>query len=197
MKDSDVDAWLKGARGIPERATEYWDTFSPRVIAQLRTPGEQDRPTGTRWRVLLAAQIALAVVILAFGFLLGRRQEEAAGARASLRSERLLREVQAFFPKRVRAIVADEKGVHLILSDLPDIPATRPVWVEIEARGLRRTAVTFDGQVLPIADDAVRVRIDPHGDLTLAGHHVSWSSREPDKVTSGWHIRAEVLPFTL
>jgi len=199
MKNNDDDDWLKGASAVPEPPREYWEAFPQRVISRLPAtakPRSSARPP--RWR-LMALQGALVLVALAIGFSLGRRHEPApqSDAYAALRSERMLREVLAFFPNRVRAIVEDERGVHLLLSDQPDVPASRPIWIEIQGDGFRRAAVTFSGQVLQIAGDRVKVVADTRGDLTLSGSKVFWSSAAPNRVTTGLHIQAQVLPFTL
>lgn len=116
---------------------------------------------------------------------------------ASLRNEKMLREVMAFFPGRVRAIIDDEEGIHLVLSDLQDIPPSQPIWIEIQGGGVRQAAVTFSGQILQIAGDRVKVFADSRGHLTLSGNRISWSSESPKGGTSGFHITAQVLPIVL
>ena len=198
MSGDDDDDWLKGSAAVPEPPKEYWDAFPQRVISRLPAAPPRHLATPRRWR-LVALQVALALVVLAIGFSLGRRHGPLpqADTYAALRSDKMLREVLAFFPGRVRGIVEDEHGVHLLLSEQPDIPPSRPIWIEIQGDGFRHAAVTFSGQVLQIAGDSVMVLADAHGELTLSGSRVSWSSAAPNRVTTGLHIQAQVLPFTL
>jgi len=197
MKSSDDDEWLKNAAPVPEMPKEYWDAFPRRVVTLLGSTAQHRPPARKRWWRLVAIQGAFALSVLAIGFFVGRSHDSASEAGAILRSERMLREVLTFFPNRVRAIVEDERGVHLVLSERPDVPDSQPIWIEIQGDGFRHTAVTFSGQALQIAGDRIRVLADSGGGVTLAGDRVSWSSAAPDRVTAGLRIRAQVLPFAL
>lgn len=195
MNDSELEQKLKAVR-VPERPEEYWDAFPRRVLAELRAAPAARQPE-RRWQPRLAWGFALAAACLLIGFIIGHRQ--AGGDRtqdralAWLQNESALREVLTLFPNRVRAIVQDEHGMQLVLSEQADVPASTPLWIKVCDGKQCRAIVTFSGQELQIAREKVEVLADAQGRITLVGNRLFWSSAAPDRATGPLRIQARPL----
>jgi hypothetical protein len=105
----------------------------------------------------------------------------------SLTSTKLIRETLAMFPNRVRAIVQDERGINLVLSDNDDVPVSPPLYVRICDGEHCSSLVTFSGQEIQIAGQKVTVLADAHGGVILAGQHFMWSDTE--RVYAAGHLK--------
>ncbi len=197
MNNSDLDKTLKAAR-VPEHPHDYWEDFPHRVLAQLRnTPEERHAPSSRRPR--LAWGFGLVFACLAVGFAIGHwhGRRQTSDPWALLRNEKLLHEVLTFFPNRVRAIMQDEHGVQLVLSDNPDVPLSTPLWIKICEGNRCQAAVTFSGQELQIAGRRVEVLADAQGNIMLVGNHLYWSSTRPDRAPGDLRIQARPLEYTM
>jgi hypothetical protein len=193
MKEFDLEKTLKAAR-VPDRPQEYWETFPGDVLARLRTT-PKIRHTGHRWRPQLAWGFGVAFACLAIGFAIGHWHagRQTADPYALLQNEKVLREVLALFPNRVRAIVQDEHGLQLVLSDTADVPVSTPLWVKICDGPHCRAAVTFSGQSLDIAGERVEILANAEGDVMLVGDRLVWSSKGTGTSTNQWQIQARIL----
>jgi hypothetical protein len=105
----------------------------------------------------------------------------------------MLREVLTLFPNRVRAIVQDEHGVQLVLSDQADVPASTPIYVHICDGKQCSSLVTFSGQELEIAGQKVTILSDAQGGVIVAGTRFAWSSDRPVGASGGLKIEARSL----
>ena len=105
----------------------------------------------------------------------------------------MLLELFTLFPHRVRAIVQDERGLRLVLSEEPDVPSSAPLWLQICDRSRCRSAVTFSGQELQLAGERFEVLEDAGGQVTLLGSRFLWSSRAPRKAAPELRIQAHSL----
>jgi hypothetical protein len=112
---------------------------------------------------------------------------------ALLQNGKMLREVLTLFPNRVRAIIQDEHGVQLVLSDQSDIPASTPIYVHICDGKQCSSLVTFSGQELEIAGRKVTVLLDAQDGVIVAGPQFAWSSDQPAGASSGLKIEARSL----
>jgi hypothetical protein len=173
MKNSDLDLLLRTAR-VPDRADSYWAAFAPAVIRRLSAE-PAPAPAERRWRTVAFAGLAAAVGGVLLGFFLWHRAPASRDPYARLRDGEMLREILPRYPSRLRAIVQDEQGLHIILSDRPDVPASMPIWIEISGEGRRRAAVTFSGQRVTLGDDQLEVLADPSGRVMLIGSRFFWS----------------------
>ena len=141
MNDAKLNRILKSAES-PRPPEGYWQDFPDRVVRQLNRPLPPEHRT-VRWGPRLAWVGGVAAVCIIAGFILGRGfapPESAKGNGQLLQSEKLIREVLAMFPNRVRAIVKDESGMQLVLSDEADVPESPPLWVKI-CQGKRCTTL--------------------------------------------------------
>jgi hypothetical protein len=105
----------------------------------------------------------------------------------------MLREVLTLFPNRVRAIVQDEHGVQLVLSDQADVPASTPIYVHICDGKQCSSLVTFSGQELEIAGQKITVLSDAQDGIILEGNQFVWSSSARNFAQGGLKIEARRL----
>ncbi len=101
----------------------------------------------------------------------------------------MIRETLALFPNRVRAIVQDERGLNLVLSDTDDVPASPPLYVRICDGKKCSSLVTFSGQEIQIAGQKFTVLSDSHGSIILTGSQFVWSDTE--RAYAGNHLKIE------
>jgi hypothetical protein len=197
MNDFELDRSLKAAR-VPERPEEYWEDFPRRVSVRLRTAPVRRR-VEPRWQPRLAWGAGAAFACLVIGFAIGQwhGRPRPTDPYAALQSEKMLREVLTFFPNRVRAIVQDERGLHLVLSDKPDVPVSTPLWIKVCDGNQCRAVVTFSGQELQIARERVEVLADAQGGVMLVGDRLFWSSAEPDRAPGRLRIQSRPLAYAL
>jgi len=127
---------------------------------------------------------------LVIGFLAEhwRGHTDALAENGLLQNEKIIKEMLAMFPNRVRAVVQDEHGLNVVLSDKEDVPASTPLWVKVCDGKHCSAMVTFSGQEIRIGRQEVTVLADPEGKIILAGDHFLWSNGQPmlagnDKLT--------------
>lgn len=173
MNDSELDKKLKAARG-PALEPDYVEDFSRLVVANLRSaPRNTERPTHS-WLPRLAWGLATAVCVI-IAFAAGHRHGRMAADQDVLASSKVIKETLAMFPNRVRAVVRDEHGINLVLSDQADVPASTPIYVQICDGQHCSSVVTFSGQEIQIAGQKVTVLSDANGGIILEGSQFIWS----------------------
>ena len=196
LNDSDLEKTLKAAR-VPERSEEYWQAFPRTVTAQLKALAKQDRrpqrPIRFAWQFGIPVAV-IALVLGAFGWFRRAHNED---PYALLQNGKALREVLTMFPNRLRAIVQDEHGLHLVLSDAPDVPASPPLWIKFCDGRHCRAFVTFSGQELQLAGERVQVLADPRGGVMLVGERLFWSSAAPSRTAEHFRIQAHSMEHIL
>ncbi len=177
MNNSELDKILRAAK-VPERPAEYWKQLPQRVTARLhwkRSAAPElaaGRIPGLAWAL---AGVAACVTI---GFLAGnwRSHNEALAGNASLQNGKVIEEMLAMFPNRVRAVVQDERGLNVVLSDQEDMPASTPLWVKVCDGKNCAAMVTFSGQEIRIGRRNITVLADAKGKIILAGDNFLWSN---------------------
>lgn len=199
MNDMDLEKKLKAAQ-VPARDEDYWESFPRLVSAKLRTTPAGRPMVERHWLPRLAWGGGIAFACLVIGFAAGhwRSRVEKSDPYALLQNGKMLREVLTLFPNRVRAIVQDEHGVQLVLSDQADVPASTPIYVHICDGKQCSSLVTFSGQELEIAGQKVTILSDAQGGVIVAGTRFAWSSDRPGGASGGLKIEARSLrPITL
>jgi len=139
----------------------------------------------------LAAESHQRRTLFAIGHWHGRMEKN--GAFVLLQNGKMLREVLTLFPNRVRAIVQDERGLQLVLSDQPDVPISTPLWVKICDGKQCASLVTFSGQELEIAGQKITVLADAQGGIILEGSQFVWSDSARNLVPGNLKIEARRL----
>jgi hypothetical protein len=193
MNDSELNQLLKKAR-VPERTPEFWAQFPRRVTARLHWKPAATREQSVRWFPRLAWSLGVAACVLA-GFFVGhgRGHNEAMIESGLLQNEKVIEEMLATFPNRVRGVVQDEHGLNVVLSDTDNVPVSTPLWVEICDGKHCTTMVTFSGQQIRIGQRDVTVLSDASGKIILAGDNFLWSNGEALLADGKMKIEAKAL----
>jgi len=190
MNQPELDSILKKAR-LPEIADESLALFPRRIVARLKR-NEPPARAARNFLPRLAWAFGLATgVIIAFaiGHWSGRMETKTGPESDSLADTKLIRETLALFPNRVRAIVQDEHGINLVLSDQENVPASTPIYVRICDGKHCSSLVTFSGQEIQIAGQKLMVLSQPDGGIILEGNKFVWSSSE--RTYAGNHLKIE------
>ena len=190
MKTPELDSLLKRAR-LPEISEASRELFPRRVVARIKRNDPPLRATRSFLPRLAWACGLVACVVIAFGIghWHGRMETETVLAKDSLANIKLIQETLAMFPNRVRAIVQDEHGLNLVLSDQEDVPASTPIWVKVCQGEKCVSLVTFSGQEIQVGGQKMTVLADARGGIILEGNKFVWSSTE--RTYAGGHLKIE------
>jgi hypothetical protein len=193
MNQPELNSILKKAR-TPERLEEFWAEFPQQVTRGLNRARTENYRQKQNWFPRLAWGFATVICILA-AFAIGhwRGQVETKGSTDVLADANVVQETLAMFPNQVRAIVQDERGINLILSDNSDVPASPPIYVRICDGKHCSSLVTFSGQEIQIAGQKVMVLSDARGGIILTGNQFVWSSTA--RTYAGNHLKIEAKPL--
>src|SRR5208283_3081857 len=177
MNKPELESILKKAR-LPEIPEESLAMFPRRIVAGIKRndpPARVARSVSPHlaWAFGLATCVVIAFAI---GHWRGRMEKETFPANDSLASIKLVRETLAMFPNQVRAIVEDEHGINLVLSDTVDVPVSPPLYVRISDGKHSSSFVTFSGQEIQIAGQKLTVLSDARGGIILTGNQFVWSN---------------------
>lgn len=197
MKPPELESILKKAR-LPEIPGESLAMFPRRIVARLKRNDPPDRVTRKFSPQLAWAFGLMACIVIAFAIGHWRKPMEPAAIAAndSLMNTKLIRETLALFPNRVRAIVQDEHGLNLVLSDSDDVPTSTPLYVRICDGEHCSSLVTFSGQEIQIAGQKVTVLSDARGGIILTGNQFVWSNTERTYAGNRFKIKAKNLGLT-
>jgi hypothetical protein len=181
MNNRQLDELLHKAT-VPEPPASYWEEFPSEVTRIARTSPVREEEE-VRWAGLprvWAAGIGLAAACLMAAFVIGYKVGTRSSHATSVASmEKCLREVQAMFPNQVRAIVFENDGPHLLLSEKADVPSSAPIFLKVcDAKGCERI-VTFSGQRVPIKGEMCDVLVDSKQNVLVVGQRAFWPGGMP------------------
>jgi hypothetical protein len=171
--------------------------WTAEVLGSASTPRQYrsrlaDWFADNRWTVGWGIAVSVCVVMLAVIF-----HRKAESKRASvpnvLENAEFLRQTLAMFPNRVRAIMRDERGLRLVLSDVEEIPASTPCYLRVCDGRHCLSVVTFSGQDIQLDGQKISVLADPRGKMILIGKNLLWSDTDRIYPNSGWNIEARNL----
>lgn len=195
MNNSELDAKLKAARE-PRLPADYHETFPQTVLNHLRSSPGKRASSRQPWLPKLGwAMATTACILIAFAIGHWRGQAESKSPPDVLANARLIQETLALFPNRVRAIVQNEHGLNLILSDQADVPASTPIYVHICDGKNCSSLVTFSGQEIQIAGQKITVLSDAGGGIILEGNRFVWS--DDRQICAGKHLKIEAKKLGL
>ena len=190
MNNSELDSILKKARR-PEFPETDSEMFSRQLVARIKRNDQVARTSRSfspRWGWALAVATCL-VIAFAIGHWHGQVDSRPGSRNDRLANIKIINETLAMFPNRVRAIVSDEHGLNLVLSDSADVPASSPLYVRICDGKRCTTLVTFSGQEIQIAGQKLTVLSQPDGGIILEGKQFVWSSK--GRSYAGNHLKIE------
>jgi hypothetical protein len=197
MNNSELESLLKKAQ-MPARPEAFLEMFPRQVVNRLDRPPVWNRARWDwfhRWAWALGMAVCVLIAFI-FGHWHGQMGKNE--AYALLQNEKMLHEVLTLFPNRVRAIVQDDHGLQLVLSDQPDVPASAPLYVHICDGKQCSSLVTFSGQELEVAGQKITVLCDAQGGIILEGNQFVWYNTERNFAQEGLKIEARRLnPITL
>jgi hypothetical protein len=191
-QDPQFDDLLKSACA-PQRSPGYWENFPKRVTARLSEGIRIEATASGRSRQLWAWGLAGACALLIVGLGLWIKTQADA---ASPNYAKLYREIESMFPNQVRAIVLENGGATLELSDTPDIPSSPPLRVDVCRDQQCRTYITLSGQQIRVNGEGWDVLSDGVGHVLVVGPSVVWTSAEPTRRAGAFHIEAQPLKMS-
>jgi hypothetical protein len=195
MNDAELDRVLKSAP-LPQRPEEYWEEFPERVAREIRrAPKAEDGQSRSPWLPRLAWGLGLATACLIAGFWIGQRRGEVGATNGVLQNPKLITEVLAMFPNRVRAIVQDEHGLRLELADEAELPDSTPLWVQIRRGDRTQSFVTFSGQQVEVAGQKLTVLVGAKDSVLVVGDRFVWSTEERGSAPGLFQLEAKPLNF--
>ena len=192
MNDDELDRLLRSSK-VPELSDEYWRRLPNQVIQRLSENSEKpNRFKSWRLNLALAAAAACGLVLI---LALWHRNSQLSDAYNTLRDGRVLREMQAQYPGRLKAIIQDWTGLHTELSDIADVPTSDPICLEIRDGKDYRVIVTFSGQQIQCGGRNVIVVSDLGGRIMLIGDEFFWSRQVSAGLAEMVKIRGEHIPI--
>jgi hypothetical protein len=195
MKNSELDSVLRKAR-IPQPSNEFLAELPEQMARELnrsRMPTARSPRVGFPRLAWGLATIFCALIAFTLGHWRGRTEKDAESTKDILTNMKFVQETLATFPGQVRAIVEDQWGLDLILSDTNNIPPSAPLYVRVRNGNEWAAAVTFSGQEIQIAGQKLTVLSDAHGGIILVGNDFAWSSRGPAVENNDLKISAKDL----
>ena len=171
---------------MPEIPAGSSEMFPRRIVGRLKRNQPAIQPgKGVMPRLAWASGLA-ACVVIAFAAVHWRGRVESKDALTDIK---VVRETLAMFPNRLRAIMQDEHGLSLVLSETDDVPVSTPIYVRICDGNQCVACVTFSGQEIRVAGQRVMVLADAHGGIILTGSQFVWSNTE--RTYTGNHLKIE------
>lgn len=195
MNDSELDQTLKAARG-PYLDPEYQRAFPQSVLASVRSDpnrlAHKGRAGHRLWRFRLVWALSTTACIV-IAFLAGHWHGRWESSRDVLADSKLIQQTLSMFPNRVRAIVRDQRGINLVLSDKDDVPASTPIYVSICDGKNCSSMVTFSGQEIQIDGQTLTVLAEANGGIILEGNGFLWENGKPLYAAKNLTIQAKNL----
>jgi len=202
MSDNELEQLLKQAE-VPERVPAYWETFASRVKRELVRSQRADE-RGEAVRLIPGLRFSLVVwgvgvasACIVFGLLIGFRKENANAATQLASMQKYYQEVSALFPNQIQAVVLDENGPRLILSEAANVPNSNPIFLTICQAKYCQKFITFSGQQIQVNAEKCDVLADAHGNVILAGQKLIWNSASTETAGPGYRIQAQLLERSL
>jgi hypothetical protein len=196
MKNPDLDSLLQKAR-LPKIPAESLDTFPGQVISRLHRPAASPHRTrnfSPRFAFGLGLAAAALLLVLTLGKGHTHTTTEASSSEADLlASAKFAGETLSLFPHQIRTIVEDAQGVHLVLSEQSDVPTSPPLYIRICDGTNCASFVTFSGQQINVAGQAVMVLSDSRGGIILTGDQFVWSNTGLSQGDDHLKIEAKLL----
>jgi len=164
---------IKAARGTAVPAVSFWPL----------------RPLVIRWSMRVGA----AAVVIGLAIAVWKYHEASDTKPQDTAMLKYFSELEALFPDQLRAVIFDNYGPRLMLSEQGNVPRSTPVYLKVCAAKRCQKVVTFSGQQVPINGDTYEVLTDAKGNLLLVGDNGVWSSAQPDSTSLPYVIEGRLL----
>ena len=203
LKNDDLDNLLKHDP-LPRRPDGYWDTFPGRVATRLQSSFSGSatgaKPIRRKFTTSLTLGFGLGLACLILTLKYGtfthpesRQSLKVADANQTKAYAKIMAEVGAMFPNRVRSVELEDDDIELNLADHADVATSPAIWVQICLGGRCKKFITFSGQQVGVDGHLYDVLVDSRGNIMLTGEKSIWSSGERIAAASGARISAHVL----
>ncbi|MBC8001840.1 MAG: hypothetical protein H7X97_04550 [Opitutaceae bacterium] len=203
FKNGDLDRLLK-QDPLPQRPESYWHSFPARVATRLQSSFSGSAPAASRdgqrifGALTLGFGLGLACLILtlkygAFTQPESRAPLKVADVHQTMSYAKIMAEVGAMFPNRVRSVTLEGDDIQLNLADDADVATSPPIWVQICLGGRCKKFITFSGQQVGVDGHVYDVLVDSRGNVMLTGETSVWSSGERVAAIPGARISAHLL----
>lgn len=194
MNNAELNRILKAAKA-PEPSEEFRAQLPKRVTSRLHWKTAPTEKRSTNWLPRFAWTMAGVAVCLVVGFLIGhsRGHDEAVAENGFLQNEKVIKEMLAMFPNRVRAVVQDEHGLNVVLSDKDDVPTSVPLWVKICDGKNCSVVVTFSGQQVRVNNKDWDVLASSKGQVIVTGNDTVWAAGSAQNNSGKYRIEAAQL----
>jgi hypothetical protein len=106
-------------------------------------------------------------------------------------------EIEGLFPNQVKAIVFDQKGAHLVLSESPNVPNSPPLLVKICGPEGCKGFITFSGQNIQANGETYQVLATTDGQVMLVGKTSVWAGNDTANLAQSLKIEAKPLEASL
>lgn len=178
MNDRELDELLKSVP-VPERSAEHWTEFPHDVVRslpQVKRTRSGLSAGGPGWRPRFAWAAALLLVVSGLAAWLGLRDGHRPGFDAGELAgyRRMWTELNALFPRQVRAVLFEPDGPRLVLAEQANLPDAPPLLVRQCLAAGCRTAITFSGQQVQLGGELLEVLADARGNILVTGRSVVW-----------------------
>lgn len=191
MDNPELDRHLRAVPG-PALTPAYRQAFTEKVLANLRSAPVRTLPERRSWTPRFAWALAAASSLL-LAFWIGRWHGRVEAGEDALANAKLIHETLAMFPHRVRAIVRDQHGLNLVLSEDGDVAASTPIYVRISDGKNSASMVTFSGQEIQLGGEKLTVLAEADGGIILEGKQLLWNNGRAIVAAKGMTIQARNL----
>ena len=183
MNNAELNKILRNAK-VPEARPGFWDELPSTVQRGVARgvsarEGEVEERTFHPIRFLFrkAVPLSLAAACVMLGFIWGAQWRKGNVAAVELAEARACwREAAALFPNQLQAIVFDQQGSRIILSEQADQRVFAPVFVKLCRGKSCERFITFSGQQIKVDGESFEVLVDRTGEVLLVGSAKVWSS---------------------
>jgi hypothetical protein len=196
MTNDELDRVLKSA-AAPQRPDAFWDELPKKIGAKIHWQANQPECPARQpffpGKAVILGGMGLAVICAIMALVSERFSAPRPGQEVTQMAEarKYYVEIEGLFPNQVQAIVFDQQGAHLVLSDKANVPTSPPYYVRVSDTKGSRCFVTFSGQQIQLDGERCEVLADKQGNVFLVGEDRVW----PGNQSSG-PIRIEAKPLS-
>jgi hypothetical protein len=192
---------LKKAR-VPEPRPGFWDELPGDVQRAIergevafRRDGSAAAPRILKLFLKKAGlPLAFAAICVMVGFFWGANARSLEVQASELtEASACWHEVAALFPNQLEAIIFDQQGSRVVLSDKANRPSSPPIYLKLcDEKGCKRF-ITFSGQQINVNGESFEVLVDREGEVLLVGDAKVWKSSNRTSNLGAYKVAAVPL----